>query len=110
MSTPLISVVIPAFNSAATLPRALASVFAQTCTQYEVIVVDDGSTEDLVAALQPYRARINLVRQSNAGAAAARNTGVRHARGKWLAFLDADDFWHRRKLELQLQACEARPD
>jgi len=105
-----ISVIIPAFNSAATIARALESVFAQTYTDFEVIVVDDGSVDELVDALHPYAERIKLIRQTNAGASAARNTGARHARGKFLAFLDADDFWHSRKLELQAVAFKERPD
>lgn len=111
MSDPEVSVIIPAYNAAKTLPRALDSVFSQTHTakSYEVIVVDDGSKDDLVAAIEPYKDRVRLLRQTNAGASAARNNGVRHALGKYLAFLDADDFWHPRKLELQLVAFRQRP-
>jgi glycosyltransferase involved in cell wall biosynthesis len=107
---PTISVVIPAYNSTATLPRALDSVFAQTCTDFEIVIVDDGSKDDITAALAPYLDRVNLIRQPNRGAAAARNRGVAEARGRLLAFLDADDFWHHRKLELQLPAFQQRPD
>jgi glycosyltransferase involved in cell wall biosynthesis len=75
-----------------------------------VLVVDDGSRDDLLGSLAPYLTRIKLIRQSNAGASAARNTGARHARGRYLAFLDADDFWHTRKLELQIAAFNKYPD
>jgi GT2 family glycosyltransferase len=110
MSQTHVSVIIPAYNSAATIPRALESVFGQTYTEYEVIVVDDGSRDDLSSAVAPFGDRVRLIRQANAGASAARNTGARHARGDYLAFLDADDFWHIRKLELQVAAFAARPD
>lgn len=110
MSQTPVSVIIPAYNSAATISRALESVFGQTYAGYEVIVVDDGSRDDLVSAVAPYGERVRLIRQANAGASAARNTGARHARGQYLAFLDADDFWHMRKLELQVAAFAARPD
>lgn len=110
MSDPLVSVVIPAYNTAKTLPRALDSVFSQTLTDYEVIVVDDGSVDDVAAATRSYGSRVQLVRQNNAGVSSARNNGVRCARGQYLAFLDADDFWHPRKLELQMAAFQARPE
>ena len=112
MSDPVVSVIIPAYNTAPTLPRALDSVFSQTQTaaRCEIIIVDDGSVDDIVRALEPYRDRVQLFRQTNAGASSARNNGARHATGKYLAFLDADDFWHPRKLELQLAAFRARPE
>jgi glycosyltransferase involved in cell wall biosynthesis len=109
-AVPAVSVIIPAFNASRTLRRALDSVFAQTYADYETIVVDDGSTDDLDEALLPYQGRVRLVRQANAGPATARNTGAAHARGKLLAFLDADDFWHRRKLEIQVAAFAQIPD
>lgn len=105
-----VSVIIPAYNSSATIGRALDSVFAQTYSAFEVIVVDDGSRDDLPGAIAPYASRLRLIHQENSGAAAARNAGVRAARGRYLAFLDADDFWHMRKLELQVAAFTERPD
>jgi glycosyltransferase involved in cell wall biosynthesis len=110
MSGPEVSVVIPAYNSAKTLPRALDSVFSQSLRSYEVIVVDDGSTDDLSGALRSYTNRVRLLRQDNAGPSAARNNGVRQANGTYIAFLDADDFWHSRKLEFQLVAFRQRPE
>ena len=110
MSDPSVSVIIPAYNSAGTLSRALDSVLRQTVNADEVIVIDDGSKDDLDAVLRPYGSRVALLRQENAGPAAARNNGARRARGEFLAFLDADDFWHSRKLELQLVAFRQRPE
>lgn len=110
MNDPSISVIIPAYNASGTIARALDSVLAQTLTDFEVIVVDDGSRDDLATAVTPYASRVTLVRQQNSGAAAARNHGARLARGRLLAFLDADDFWHTRKLELQAAAFRGRPE
>jgi glycosyltransferase involved in cell wall biosynthesis len=110
MNDVAISVIVPAYNSASTIARALDSVFAQTCQDFEVIVVDDGSRDDLTGALAPYGDRVRLIRQPNAGASAARNKGAKHARGRYIAFLDADDFWHTRKLELQLESFRQFPD
>lgn len=86
------SVIIPTYNRAATLPRAVASVLAQTCGDFELIVVDDGSTDDtpaLVAAITD--GRVRCIRQENRGVSAARNAGARAANGRYLAFLDSDD-------------------
>ena len=82
MTVPWIGVVIPAYNAAATLPRAVDSVLRQTCTDFEIVIVDDGSTEDLAASLAAYGDRVRLIRQQNSGAAAARNRGVQEARGR----------------------------
>jgi cellulose synthase/poly-beta-1,6-N-acetylglucosamine synthase-like glycosyltransferase len=109
MSPPAISVVMPAYNSAETIGRALDSVFAQTVSDYEIVIVDDGSKDDLESALRPYATRVRLLKQANQGPSAARNLGARAAIGHYIAFLDADDFWHPRKLELQLAAFRAHP-
>ena len=106
-AAPAVSVVIPVFNRGDLLARALRSVAAQTFTDWEAIVVDDASSEDLGASLGPLLddARISLIRQArNAGAAAARNRGIETARGRFIAFLDADDEWRPEKLERQLEA------
>lgn len=99
-----ISVVIPSYNCAAYLPDALDSVLAQTRHPFEIIVVDDGSTDHTDHVVEPYRSAVRYVRQSNGGEAAARNAGFELARGKWVAFLDADDVWKPQKLEQQLVA------
>ncbi len=92
---PRVSVVIPAYNAAATIGEALDSVLAQKFREHEIIVVNDGSpdTEKLTRALNLYRENIIYIKQRNAGAGAARNTAIEYARGGIIAFLDADDVW-----------------
>ncbi|MBU1666109.1 MAG: glycosyltransferase family 2 protein [Gammaproteobacteria bacterium] len=107
---PLVSVVIPTWNSAATLPRAIDSVLAQTWAPREIIVVDDGGTDDSPALLADYGERVRVVSQANGGPASARNRGLREARGQYVAFLDADDHWLPEKLERQVALLGARPD
>jgi glycosyltransferase involved in cell wall biosynthesis len=95
---PKISVIIPVWNAMDTAPRAIASVFSQSYADYEVIVVDDGSTDDTPAMLARFGERIRVIRQSNSGASKARNTGVSASSGEYLAFLDDDDEWMADKL------------
>jgi glycosyltransferase involved in cell wall biosynthesis len=92
---PIVSVIIPAYNAADYIGAALDSIFSQTLNDYEAIVINDGSpdTTQLEQALAPYLARIVYLKQENRGAASARNAGLRIARGRFVAFLDADDFW-----------------
>src|SRR5262245_44018890 len=89
----LFSVIIPAFNRLALLKRTLESVWMQTFMDYEVIVVDDGSTDDTASWLQSQADRIRIFSQSNKGPGSARNLGANQARGEYLAFLDSDDIW-----------------
>jgi glycosyltransferase involved in cell wall biosynthesis len=98
-------VIIPAYNAAEFIGETLDSVFAQTFSDFEVIVVNDGSpdTEALEQKLKPYPARLRYLKQENQGAAAARNTGIKNARGELVAFLDADDTWLPIFLEKQLE-------
>lgn len=106
----VVSVLIPAYNSQATLLQTLHSVQRQTFVDWEVIVVDDGSldaTPRIAAAVAASDGRFRLVRQDNAGVAAARNTALALARGRWVAPLDADDLWHPEKLARQLSCLEA---
>ncbi|MBD3243330.1 MAG: glycosyltransferase [Chitinivibrionales bacterium] len=100
-SQPLISVVIPTYNRRSYITEAIDSVLAQTYDDYEVVVVDDGSTDGTREALEQYAHAIRYVYQENAGCAAARNTGLEHARGRWIAFLDSDDVWLPDKLATQ---------
>jgi teichuronic acid biosynthesis glycosyltransferase TuaG len=107
-----VSVVMPAYNSGRTVERALASIAAQSVRPREVIVVDDGSTDDTVARVKAMMGRMNGIRlrlfsQRNAGAGAARNRAVAEAAGGWLAFLDSDDEWLPAKLERSLRVSEA---
>jgi glycosyltransferase involved in cell wall biosynthesis len=105
-----VTVIIPTFNSARYLIDAVESALAQTAPPAQIIVVDDGSTDDTAARLQPYESRLTIIRQRNQGTAAARNAGSRIAVGNFIAFLDADDVWHPRKLELQLRAFRDHPN
>lgn len=109
---PAVTVIIPTYNSARYLAAAVQSVIDQTWTDWELIIVDDGSTDgtaDLIAAkfLDP---RVRLVRQPNQGDAAARNTGIRLSTSPLLAFLDADDLWRPEKLQQQIQVLRELPD
>ena len=92
-SSPLVSIIIPAYNVAPFIVSALESVFAQTVKDFEVIVVNDGSVDslELETAIAPFRDRIQYLVQENRGPSAARNAGIRRARGEFVAFLDADD-------------------
>src|ERR1700740_3502767 len=88
-----VSVIIPAYNNESTIERAIDSVLTQDFDRFEVIVIDDGSTDSTGHLLAHYGAQIQVLRQANRGAAAARNLAARGARGEYLAFLDADDEW-----------------
>jgi glycosyltransferase involved in cell wall biosynthesis len=107
---PLVSIVIPTYNQPALLREALDSVFAQTFKDYEVIVVDDGSTDDTREQLRQYGGRIRLIAQENQGTGPARNRGMDEASGRYIAFLDHDDLWHPSKLEIQVAYMQAHPD
>lgn len=105
---PTVSVIIPTYNSASLVTAAVESALAQTAPPAEIIVIDDGSTDDTRERLSNYRVR--YLHQQNQGVAAARNLGLHNATGELIAFLDADDVWHLRKLELQIAAIEANPN
>ena len=104
-SDPKVSIVMPAYNVAPYISETLESVFAQTFTDYEIILVNDGSpdTAELERALEPFRDRIRYFKQENRGAGAARNVALRAARGEFIAFLDADDLWLPNYLDEQLK-------
>jgi glycosyltransferase involved in cell wall biosynthesis len=105
-----VSVIIPAWNRARELRNAIDSALAQTAPPAEIVVVDDGSTDNTPEVLASYGDAIRVVRQDNLGVAAARNAGIAIARGELLAFLDSDDVWLPRKLELQLARFDAEPE
>ncbi|HEV8725266.1 MAG TPA: glycosyltransferase [Candidatus Binatia bacterium] len=109
MRSPIVSVVIPAYNVGCFLPETLASVFNQSYSNYEVIVVDDGSSDGTGETLRAYEGRLIYRHQQNRGPSAARNAGIRAARGNYIAFLDADDLWSRDKLKLQVDFMEQNP-
>lgn len=100
--TSTVSVIIPTFNAAPVVGRAITSVLAQTQAPLEIIVVDDGSSDDTIGALRPFESRVRLLRKPNGGPGSARNLGALVAIGDWLALLDADDWWHPSKLAAQL--------
>ena len=99
MKTGLVSVVIPSFNYGHFVVEAVESALRRRISPIEIIVVDDGSTDDTRMRLRPFADRIHYVYQNNRGLSAARNTGIRLANGEWIALLDADDVWHPEKTE-----------
>ena len=107
---PKVSVVIPVYNGARTIGRALESVFAQTFRDFEIIVVNDGSTDDTASVLAGYGDRIQLVSQSNRGVSAARNAGLRVSVGEYLVFLDDDDEWMPEMLARCTAVLDEDPD
>ncbi len=110
MSEPTFAIVITAYEAAETIAAAVDSALAQTRPAEEVIVVDDGSNDDLMGALRPYEGRIKLIRRENGGGAAARNTGWRAAEADFMAVLDADDAYHPRRLEAIAELAAREPD
>jgi len=104
---PKVSVVIPTYNRADKVGKTIESVLAQTFTDLEVIVIDDGSSDQTGGVLaEAFGDRIRYYAQANQGASVARNKGIERARGEWIAFLDSDDLWEKEKLEWQLKALE----
>jgi GT2 family glycosyltransferase len=109
--SPLVSVIIPAFNAAGHIRATLDSVFAQSSTDFEVILINDGSpdTEQLEQVIQPYISRIIYLKRQNGGPSAARNSGIQRACGEWLAFLDSDDSWLPQYLAEQIKFLREDP-
>lgn len=103
MSAPLVSVIVPTYNRAALLSAAVNSVLQQTYQNIEIIVIDDGSTDDTTEVMAQYGERVRYTRRPNAGVNAARNLGLKQARGEFVALLDSDDLWAPYKLELQVR-------
>jgi glycosyltransferase involved in cell wall biosynthesis len=111
VTQPLVSVVIPAFNASRYIERTLRSAGRQTYRNLEIIVVNDGSTDDTAKMVEQVAledSRIRLLSTANRGVAAARNTGIQASSGRFLAFLDADDLWHQTKIEKQVNALNRR--
>ena len=106
----LVSVIIPTYNRARLVAHAIQSALAQTYHAIEVVVADDGSTDGTAAVTAGYRPRVRYVRQANAGVSAARNLGLRHATGEFIAFLDSDDVWHPWKLAAQVALLRQHPE
>lgn len=106
---PLVSVIIPAYNGENLLAATLASAFAQTYAPLEVIVIDDGSTDQTGRVAQSFPS-VKYVRQENRGNAAARNRGLVLAAAEFVALLDQDDLWHPQKIEIQMRALNAHPE
>ncbi len=105
-----VSVILPTYNRRGFLQQAVDSVLTQTCPANEVIVVDDGSTDGTADLLATYGNRLKVIRQPNRGVSAARNAGIRHAQGEFIALLDSDDYWLPEKLAAQLAFFNTHPD
>ncbi len=105
-----VSVIIPTYNRAHTLARALDSVLAQTQPANEIIVIDDGSTDGTKQLLADHYPQVKCITQSQQGVSASRNRGIKQAQSKWIALLDSDDSWHTNKLEQQWLALKAEPN
>lgn len=103
---PIVSVIIPVYNGAAEVRRAIDSALGQTGCEVEVIVLNDGSDDETASVLQKYGDSIRAIHQQNSGLAKTRNNGIALATGDWVAFLDHDDYWQPEKLWLQLKAAE----
>jgi glycosyltransferase involved in cell wall biosynthesis len=110
MSRPIVSVAIPLYNKAAFIAETVASALAQTFSNFEIVVVDDGSTDDGLTMLRQFSdPRIVSIRQDNAGVAVARTRAIREAQGTFVAFLDADDIWHSDHLSHLMELCRLYP-
>ncbi|HSZ22548.1 MAG TPA: glycosyltransferase family A protein, partial [Candidatus Sulfotelmatobacter sp.] len=106
---PLVSVVVPVYNAERTLTATLDSALAQDFRDFEIVVVNDGSTDSTKAVLDMYAARVRVIDQSNRGVSAARNAGVRASSGQLIAFLDSDDLWSADKLTQSVRALTQNP-
>ena len=110
---PKVSVIVPAYNVSKYIPEALASLEKQTFSDFEVLVVDDGSTDDTAAVVQKFcqrDTRFNLLQKPNGGLSSARNYGIRHAKGEYIALLDGDDIYHRDKIATHVARLYDKPD
>jgi len=108
-NAPTITVVVPTYNRLRFLLEAIQSIFSQTRPPQEIIVIDDGSTDDTESAIAHFGQSVRYIKQPNAGPAAARNNGMLHATGNFIAFLDSDDLWAPNRLEKQLEVLKLHP-
>jgi glycosyltransferase involved in cell wall biosynthesis len=108
LSGPLISVILPVYNRANWVARAIDSVLSQTYQNFELLVIDDGSTDDTSRVLENYGSRLKVLKQAHRGATAARNLGLEYARGEFVAFIDSDDRWYADRLSSQLHCFNRR--
>jgi len=109
-SNPLVSVIIPTYNRADTLPESIDSVLQQTYSPIEIIVIDDGSIDHTAEVIKPYLPKIRYIKQSNAGLAMARNAGMAAAKGEYFAWLDSDDLFEPHKVAVQIQVMQTWPE
>jgi glycosyltransferase involved in cell wall biosynthesis len=106
----MISVIMPVYNSAKTVAESLHSILAQTYPDLEILIINDGSTDQSITLCEAFNdPRIQIIHQKNRGLAGARNTGIRHAKGEFITFIDSDDLWHPDKLARHLQHFQASP-
>lgn len=110
MKSPLVSVILPTFNRAWSLEKAVESVLEQEYPHIELIVIDDGSTDHTLQLLEKYDGQISVIHQANAGVSAARNNGIRNSSGELIALLDSDDAWDKRKIGCQVDFFKAHPE
>ncbi len=109
MSYPLVSVILPTYNRAWTLKTAIDSVLSQVYPNIELIVIDDGSQDNTQELLKEYNNKITILFQENAGVSSARNFGIKKSRGEFIALLDSDDAWDKRKISCQIEFFKANP-
>ncbi len=106
---PEVSVIIPTYNSAQYVVEAVESVLAQTYQDFEILVIDDGSTDETAQMMRRYQTPVRYIHQQKGGVAVARNRGIQESQGRYVAFLDADDTWLPHKLERQIEALRQQP-
>ncbi len=110
MKKPEVTSIIPVFNCEKYIESAIESVLNQTYKDIEIIIVDDGSTDDTPKLIKQYAGEVKYIRQANSGSAAARNLGIASARGYFISFLDSDDTWDKNKIFLQLECFDNNPE